>query len=67
VSDSYIGLARTVYTPYMTVYIIYYMISLPKMPYINCIYMVLANPTHILLRLTGVLLVVTTRDHVANE
>jgi hypothetical protein len=32
-----------IYTPYMTVYL---MISLPKTPYIHCIYMVLANPTH---------------------
>ena len=41
-----IGLARTVYvicTPYMTVYLV---ISLPKMPYIHRIYMVLANPTN---------------------
>jgi len=32
-----------VYTPYMTVYLV---ISLPKIPYINGIYMVLANPSH---------------------
>jgi len=30
-----------IYTPYMTVYIV---ISLPKIPYIHRIYMVLANP-----------------------
>ena len=40
----YVGLARTVYTPYMTVYL---MISLPKIPYIHRIYMVLANPNHV--------------------
>jgi hypothetical protein len=39
-----LGLARTVYTPYMTVYL---MISLPKGPYIHRIYMVLANPIHV--------------------
>ena len=33
-----------IYAPYMTVYVV---ISLPKMPYIRRIYMVLANPTHI--------------------
>jgi hypothetical protein len=32
-----------IYTPYMTVYL---MISLPKIPYIHRICMVLANPTH---------------------
>ena len=32
-----------IYTPYMTVYLV---ISLPKLPYIHRIYMVLANPTH---------------------
>jgi len=32
-----------IYTPYMTVYLV---ISLPKMPYMHRIYMVLANPTH---------------------
>jgi len=32
-----------IYTPYMTVYLV---ISLPKIPYIHRIYMVLANPTH---------------------
>ena len=32
-----------IYTPYMAVYLV---ISLPKMPYINRIYMVLANPTY---------------------
>jgi hypothetical protein len=31
-----------IYTPYMTVYLV---ISLPKLPYIHRIYMVLANPT----------------------
>jgi hypothetical protein len=31
-----------IYIPYMTVY---FVISLPKIPYINRIYMVLANPT----------------------
>ena len=34
-----------IYTPYMTVYSV---ISLPKIPYIHRIYMVLANPTHLL-------------------
>jgi len=29
------------YTPYMTVYLV---IPLPKLPYMHCIYMVLANP-----------------------
>jgi len=33
-----------IYTPYMTVYLV---ISLPKIPYVNRIYMVLANPTHV--------------------
>jgi len=32
-----------IYTPYMTVYLV---ISLPKIPYIHRIYMVLANPIH---------------------
>ena len=32
-----------IYTPYMTVYLV---ISLPKIPYIHRIYMVLANPNH---------------------
>ena len=32
-----------IYTPYMTVYLV---TSLPKIPYIHRIYMVLANPTH---------------------
>ena len=32
-----------IYTPYITVYSV---ISLPKIPYIHRIYMVLANPTH---------------------
>jgi hypothetical protein len=35
-----------IYTPYMTVYMV---ISLPKIPYTHRIYMVLANPTHVLL------------------
>ena len=35
-----VGQNRT-YTPYMTVYLV---ISLPKIPYIHRIYMVLANP-----------------------
>jgi len=34
-----------IYTPYMTVYLV---ISMPKIPYIHCIYMVLANPTFML-------------------
>jgi len=33
-----------IYTPFMTVYL---MISLPKIPYIHRIYMVLANPTYL--------------------
>ena len=33
-----------IYTPYMTVHLVK---SLPKIPYIHRIYMVLANPTHI--------------------
>jgi hypothetical protein len=33
-----------IYAPYMTVY---FVISLPKIPYIHRIYMVLANPTHV--------------------
>ena len=36
-----VGQSR-IYTPYMTVYMV---ISLPKLPYIHRIYMVLANPT----------------------
>jgi len=32
------------FTPYMTVYLV---ISLPKIPYINRIYMVLANPKYL--------------------
>jgi hypothetical protein len=32
-----------IYTPYMTIYL---MISLPKIPYIHRIYMVLASPRH---------------------
>ena len=34
-----------IYAPYMTVYLV---ISLPKIPYMHRIYMVLANPTYIL-------------------
>jgi hypothetical protein len=34
-----------IYTPYMAVYLV---IPLPKIPYINRIYMVLANPKHLL-------------------
>ena len=37
-----VGQNRT-YTPYMTVYLV---ISLPKLPYVNRIYMVLASPIH---------------------
>ena len=33
-----------IYTPYMTVYLV---ISLPKIPYVDRVYMVLANPIHI--------------------
>ena len=33
-----------IYTPYMTVYLV---ISLPKIPYIHRIYMVLANPMYL--------------------
>ena len=33
-----------IYTPYMTVY---FVISLPKIPHIHRIYMVLANPTYV--------------------
>ena len=33
-----------IYAPYMTVYTV---ISLPKIPYIHRIYMILANPTYI--------------------
>ena len=36
-----------IYSPYMTVYLV---ISLPKIPHIHRIYMVLANPTHVLLQ-----------------
>jgi len=32
------------YAPYMTVHLV---ISLPKLPYIDRIYMVMANPTHL--------------------
>jgi len=41
---SFIGLARTVYIH--RTYTVYLVISLPKKPYINRIYMVLANPSH---------------------
>jgi hypothetical protein len=34
-----------IYTPYMIVYLV---ISLPKIPYINRIYMVLANPIYVM-------------------
>jgi hypothetical protein len=34
-----------IYTPYMTVYMVN---SLPKIPYTHRMYMVLANPSHIL-------------------
>ena len=37
-----VGLNR-IYTPYMTAYLV---IFLPEIPYINRIYVVLANPTH---------------------
>jgi hypothetical protein len=33
-----------IYTPYMTVYLV---ISLPKIPYIHRIYVVLANPIYV--------------------
>jgi len=33
-----------IYTPYMTIYLV---ISLPKLPYIHRIYMVLANPKYV--------------------
>ena len=33
-----------IYTPYMTVYLV---ISLPIIPYVNRIYMVLANPIYV--------------------
>jgi hypothetical protein len=33
-----------IYTPYMTVYLV---ISLPNLPYIHRIYMVLANPSNV--------------------
>jgi hypothetical protein len=39
-NQTYVGLARTVTAPYMTVYLVN---SLPKLPYIHRIYMVLAN------------------------
>jgi hypothetical protein len=47
-SQNHTGLARTVYIiykPYMTVYSV---ISLPKIPYKHRIYMVLANPIHMI-------------------
>ena len=40
----YIESARTIYTPYITVYL---MVFLPKLPYIYRIYMVLANSMYI--------------------
>jgi len=44
----YIGLAQNrILTPYMTVYLV---ISLPKIPYIHRIYMVLANPRNVVMR-----------------
>jgi len=45
-----------IYTPYMTVYLV---ISLPKIPYVNRVYMVLANPTYAGL-LEGTLLIIVT-------
>jgi hypothetical protein len=36
-----------IYAPYMTVYLV---ISLPKIPYVNRIYMVLASPSYLLKR-----------------
>jgi hypothetical protein len=41
-----------IYTPYLTVYLV---ISLPTIPYIHRIYMVLANPNHVALwlKVTG--------------
>jgi len=39
-----------IYAPYMTVYLV---ISLPKIPYIHRIYMVLANPRHVQQRKTS--------------
>jgi len=35
-----------IYTPYMTVYLV---ISLPKISYLHCTHMVLANPTNMAL------------------
>jgi len=35
-----------IYTPYMTVYLV---ISLPKLPYVHRIYMVLANPNYFII------------------
>ena len=35
---------KRIYTPYMTVYLV---ISLPKLPYMHRIYMVLANPAYL--------------------
>ena len=37
------GGQNRIYAPYMTVYLV---ISLPKIPYMLCIYRVLANPKH---------------------
>jgi hypothetical protein len=51
-----------IYTPYMTVYLV---ISLPKIPYIHRIYMVLANPTYHLL--TGTVLGDTDTPSVHNH
>jgi len=42
-----------IYTPYMTVYLV---ISLPKIPYIHRVYMVLANPTYFICRSLNMLL-----------
>ena len=41
-----------IYTPYMTVYLV---ISLPHVPYMHRIYMVLANPSYVLKK-TGFML-----------
>ena len=40
---SLVGLAGTVYDQ-ISIYLVHY---LPKLPYTHCIYMVLANPTHL--------------------
>jgi hypothetical protein len=40
-----------IYTPYVTVYLV---ISLPKIPYIQRIYMVLANPRDVRCEVCGV-------------